>query len=127
MDDDEKKIFCKWVGKLKFPDGYASNLGRCVNMITLQMFGMKSHDTHVMMQRVLPVGFRELLPVSVWNAITEMCLFFRELTSRNIKIADMVRLQQNIPIILCKLERIFPLVFLIQWNICQFIFHAKPS
>lgn len=29
---DEKREICDWVKKLKMPDGYASNLSRCVDM-----------------------------------------------------------------------------------------------
>lgn len=108
LDNDEKKILYKWLEKLRFPDGSASNMSRCVNSRTLQMFGMKSHDYHVMMQRILPITFRELIPSNVWKAITELCLFFKELTASNIKREDICRLNQNIPVILCKLERIFP-------------------
>ena len=31
------------------PDGYASNLSRCVDMREEKLFGMKSHDCHVFM------------------------------------------------------------------------------
>ncbi|XP_015164032.1 uncharacterized protein [Solanum tuberosum] len=53
-------------------------------------------------------AFRELLPKKVWEALTEMSLFFRDVTSTVIREEDMVRLQQEIPEILCKLERVFP-------------------
>ena len=108
LDKKKRKVLCEWVKGLKFPDGYVSNMGRCVDMSKLKMFGMKSHDCHVFMQRILPVAFRELLPQAVWKSITELCLFFRDLTSRNIKSDDMETLNNNIPLILCKLERIFP-------------------
>ena len=93
---------------LKFTDGYASNMGRCVDMRNLKLFGMKSHDCHVFMQRLLPIAFRELLPTNVWQALTEFSLFFKDLTSTTITVANMERLERDIPIIICKLERIFP-------------------
>ena len=68
---------------------------------------MKSHDCHVFMQRLMPIAFRELLPANVWKAITELSLFFKSLTSTVITNEDMARLESDIPIILCKLERIF--------------------
>lgn len=37
LDDEERRILCKWVENLKFPDGYASNLGRCVNLFIIQL------------------------------------------------------------------------------------------
>ncbi|XP_057806201.1 uncharacterized protein LOC131021129 [Salvia miltiorrhiza] len=107
LDNDEKRIFLKWIEDLKFPDDYISNMARCVNLSTLQMFGMKSHDCHVMMQRILPVAFKELLPNNVWKTITDLCFFFKELTSPNIQVDNLRQMQQNIPVILCKLKRIF--------------------
>ncbi|KAL0439592.1 UNVERIFIED_CONTAM: hypothetical protein Slati_2442200, partial [Sesamum latifolium] len=56
---------------LKFPDGYASNLSRCVDMANLRLHGMKSHDCHVFMQKLILIAFREMLPESVWGALTE--------------------------------------------------------
>ena len=54
----------------------------------LKLFGMKSHDSHVFMQRLLPVAFRELLPQNVWKALTELSMFFKDLTSTFIKNGD---------------------------------------
>ncbi|XP_057779781.1 uncharacterized protein LOC130998378 [Salvia miltiorrhiza] len=108
LDTKEKKVLFEWVKTLRFPDGYVSNMGRCVDMSKLKMFGMKSHDCHVFMQRILPIGFRELLPSHVWKAITELSLFFKDLSSRNLRCEDVCRLSDNIAITLCKLERIFP-------------------
>ena len=108
LDKARKQVLCEWVKNLKFPDGYASNMGRCVDMRKLKLFGMKSHDCHVFMQRLLPIAFRELLPTNVWQALTELSLFFKDLTSTTITVANMERLERDIPIIICKLERIFP-------------------
>jgi Domain of unknown function (DUF4218) len=69
---------------------------------------MKSHDCHVFMQGLLPIAFRELLPKEVWEPITELSIFFKELTSTSLKETDLERMELEIPKILCKLERIFP-------------------
>ncbi|XP_050211471.1 uncharacterized protein LOC126661659 [Mercurialis annua] len=58
--------------------------------------------------RLIPIVFRELLPANVWQVLTELSLFFKSLTSTVIRREEMIRLEQEIPIILCKLERIFP-------------------
>lgn len=108
LDRQSRSVLCEWVKSIKFPDGYASNLGRCVDMKKLKLFGMKSHDCHVFMQRLIPIAFRELLPQNVWKALTELSLFFKDLTATTITNEDMARLEDEIPVILCKLERIFP-------------------
>ena len=108
LDNQSKVILCDWLKTLKFPDGFVSNLGRCVDSRKLRLFGMKSHDCHVFMQRILPIALREFLPNNVWQPITELSNFFRELTSTTLTNGDMQRLNEQIPVILCKLERVFP-------------------
>ncbi|XP_055961459.1 uncharacterized protein LOC130015401 [Mercurialis annua] len=81
LDRDSKKILLEWIQKLMFPDGYVSNLSRCVDLNSLKMMGMKIHDCHVFMQRLLPIALRELLPPEVWEPLTELSIFFRELTA----------------------------------------------
>ena len=83
-------------------------MAQCVDMNKYRLFGMKSHDCHIFMQRLLPIAFRELLPMRVWEAITELSIFFKQLTSTILREEDMQRLEEDIPVILCKLERIFP-------------------
>ena len=56
--------------------GYASNMGKCIDMKKHKLFGMKSHDCHVFMQRLIPIAFRELLLGNVWQALTEISIFF---------------------------------------------------
>ena len=108
LDKNGRNELCIWVQNLRFPDGYASNIARCVDMRKHKLFGMKSHDCHVFMQRLIPIAFREMLPSAVWQALTELSLFFKELTSTVLKTEAMLRLESEIPIIICKLERIFP-------------------
>jgi len=108
IDKEARAILFNWVKGLRFPDGYVSNLGRCPDTNAKRIFGMKSHDCHVFMQRLMPIAFRELLPSNVWQALTELSLFFKDLTSTTLRVDDMERLERDIPQILCKLERIFP-------------------
>ncbi|KAG8378476.1 hypothetical protein BUALT_Bualt08G0141100 [Buddleja alternifolia] len=72
LSKDQRQIVLKWIKNLRLPDGYVSNLARCVNLDDCSLHGMKSHDCHVFMQRLLPLAFRDLLPESVWNGLTEL-------------------------------------------------------
>ncbi|XP_042441186.1 uncharacterized protein LOC122026513 [Zingiber officinale] len=56
MGKKEKGIFCKVLKKIKVPDGYASNISRCVQMKPPKLVGLKSHDNHILMQQLLPVA-----------------------------------------------------------------------
>jgi hypothetical protein len=51
------------------------------------------------------------VPKDVYEAIAELGTFFRELCSRNIRIDVVKQLKEQIPLILCKLEKIFPPAF----------------
>ncbi|XP_048604928.1 uncharacterized protein LOC125582331 [Brassica napus] len=55
---------------VKFPDGYASDLARCVDLENGKFSGMKSHDCHVFMERLLPFIFAELLDQNVHLALS---------------------------------------------------------
>lgn len=89
------------------PDGYASNLSRCVAMEHLKLFGMKSHDCHIFMQYLLPVAF-SALPKPIWKLLTELSHFYKDLCSAVIREDHLMQMKQNIPIILSKLQQIFP-------------------
>ena len=102
---------CEWIKRLKFPDDYASNLSRCIDAQGEKLYGLKSHDYHIIMERLLPVALRELLPTNVWKAITEISQFFRDLCSSRVEVNDMICLEKNIPEIICKLEKCFPPAF----------------
>ncbi|XP_027368317.1 uncharacterized protein LOC113874279 [Abrus precatorius] len=103
----QRQDVCKWVKELKMPDNYASNLSRCVNVEQGRFFGMKSHDCHIFMECLLPAAFREL-PDHVWKPLTELSEYFRDLCSPTLRVEDLLVMEKNIPVILCKLERILP-------------------
>ena len=102
------KEVCSWLKQLKFPDGYASNIARCVNANEGKISGMKSHDCHVFMQRLLPILFRDMLPKPIWGAISELSQFFKILCSSTFRYQDLETIEQNVIPIVCKLEKIFP-------------------
>jgi len=89
------------------PDGYASNLGKCVDKKHLKLFGMKSHDCHIFMQCLILVAF-SALPKSIWKPLTELSIFFKDLYSIVLREDHLRQMEENIPLILCKLQRIFP-------------------
>ena len=69
LSAEAKAALFKWVASdVKFSDGYVSNLSRCVEK-GQKFSGMKSHDCHVFMQRLLPFAFAELLPKNVHEAL----------------------------------------------------------
>ncbi|KAJ6374124.1 hypothetical protein OIU78_029763 [Salix suchowensis] len=97
-----------WMKELSFPDGYASNISRCVKEAQCKVSGMKSHDCHVFIQRLIPVAFRPYLPRPLWETLTELSVFFRDICATNLNVNHVELMQRNIIEILCKLEKIFP-------------------
>ncbi|KAI5349280.1 hypothetical protein L3X38_002167 [Prunus dulcis] len=111
MKPNDKKEFLKFVSSVKFPDGYASNIARCVNVDGGKFTGLKSHDCHVFMQRLLPMGIRHLLPEDVVKPIMLLSRFFSQLTAKTLRRTDMFQLRHDIVQVLCKFEMIFPPAF----------------
>ncbi|GLT52919.1 hypothetical protein SLA2020_262280 [Shorea laevis] len=98
---DEKKSFCDWLKGVKFPDGYASNIGRCVNKLPGRISGMKSHDCHVFLQRLLPVAIRGCLTTEIRTTLTELSNFFKQLCARTLKLDVLKQMKDDIVVILC--------------------------
>lgn len=59
MDNARKTMFLNVLKNLKTPDGYSSHIARCVNVQQRKIFGLKSHDSHFLMQQLLPLAFRK--------------------------------------------------------------------
>ncbi|KAL0420386.1 UNVERIFIED_CONTAM: hypothetical protein Slati_3061500 [Sesamum latifolium] len=111
LSKEQKRRVYEWIKGLQFPDVYASNFARCVDMMELRMLGMKSHGCHVFMQKLIPIAFREMLPKHVWIALIEVSLLFQSICSTTLDVHKLHELKNNIAIILCNLEKIFPLAF----------------
>jgi hypothetical protein len=105
---------------LKFPDGYAAGFRRAVNLKTKKITGLKSHDYHIMMERLLPIMFCGYLKVSIWQALAELSYFYRQLCAKEINKDVMEKLEIEIPVLICKLEKIFPTGFFNSFTLCSF-------
>ncbi|KAL0389919.1 UNVERIFIED_CONTAM: hypothetical protein Scaly_0349000 [Sesamum calycinum] len=124
---EQKRTICEWICGLKFPNGYASNLTRCVEMTELRMHGMKSHDCHVFMQKLILIAFHEMLPEHVWSALTEVSLLFQSICSTTLDVHKLHELENSVAIIMCNLEKIFPPAFfyLIEHLIVHLSYEAR--
>jgi hypothetical protein len=52
--------------------------------------------------------FHEYLNNDVWMALAELSHFYRQLCAKEIKKDMMEKFEDEIPVLLCKLEKIFP-------------------
>ena len=108
---------------LKFSDAYAANLTCGVNLLQRKIFGLKSHDYHVFIERLLPVAFRGFIPDNIWCCLAELSFFYRQLCAKELS-KDVVRsLEDNVIVLLCKLEKIFPPGF---FNVMQHLIIHLP-
>ena len=93
------------------PDGYASNISRRVHLEDRSIGGLKSHDSHILMQQLIPLAIRKSLPKNVVQPLIELCNFFRQLCSKENRAANLEYIQHRISVTLCHLEKIFPPAF----------------
>ncbi|KAK4406609.1 hypothetical protein Sango_0667400 [Sesamum angolense] len=101
VNKTQKKEVCSWAKSLKPPDGYSSNIARCVNDDECKFYRMKSHDCHVFMQRLLPIALQDVFPKP------KLSIFFRDICSMVLCVEHMEQLKKNIVEILHKFEKIF--------------------
>ncbi|XP_058214912.1 uncharacterized protein LOC131326234 [Rhododendron vialii] len=111
LDSHQVDEFYEFLKSISYPDGYASNISRCVNSKHGRLSGMKSHDCHVLLQRLFPIGMRGFVNKEICTTLFELGNFFQELCSKTIKRSEMEKWEERAVLILCKLERIFPPAF----------------
>ena len=105
-----------WFNTLLFPDGYAANLMRAVNLDKLMLCGLKSHDWHIWLERLMPVMIRGYIPEDDWEVLAELSYFFRVLCVKELLPAVLEEMEELSPELICKLEKIFRRASLIQCN-----------
>ena len=90
-----------------FPNGYAANLSRGLNLLTMRVNWMKSHDYHVWIEKLLPAMVRGYVPEHLWLVLAELSYFFRQLCAKELSRTVVANLEKVAPELLCKLEKIF--------------------
>nr|GEY68126.1 hypothetical protein [Tanacetum cinerariifolium] len=96
---------------VKLPDGFGSNFKHKVTDNDTNITGLKSHDCHIMMQRLLSYGLQQYLALDVAKPLIELRLFFKQICSQTLMVDDMLKAQSNVIDILCNLKLIYPPVF----------------
>ncbi|KAJ9535763.1 hypothetical protein OSB04_un001077 [Centaurea solstitialis] len=108
---DNIKLFGKFIKGVKLPDGFGSNFRKKVSDNDSNITGLKSHDHHIMMQRLLPLGAKASCHPSISAPIIELCFFFKQICARNLMMSDMKKAEKQLINILCNFEQIFPPAF----------------
>ncbi|XP_028091387.1 uncharacterized protein LOC114291726 [Camellia sinensis] len=108
LSKEEKRRVCTTLLELKVSEGYSSNLGSHVSMQDLKLYGLKSHDCQVLMQQLLPVAIRSMLPKHVRHAIIRLCFFFNAICSKVVDVGKFDEIQKDLVVTLCLLEKYLP-------------------
>jgi hypothetical protein len=111
LEKEKKKRLCRFLAKIRFPDGFCSYWERCVDTEAGKLHGMKTHDCHILLQRILAAGLKGIAPKEMYNAIADLGRFFRELCARTLRVKVLRRLKVEIVLILCRLEKLPPAFF----------------
>jgi len=74
----------------------------------MRINGLKSHDYHIWLERLLPVMVRGYVPKHVWQVLVELSYFFHQLCAKELSRAVVVDMEKMAPVLVCKLEKIFP-------------------
>ena len=115
LSTQQKKALCEWLRGLGLPDGYCSNFNNKVDPSMMKLQNMKSHDYHVFMETLLPIAL-SALPDDVLEPLVALGEFFKNLCANVIREDLLMDMHSKIPLILCKLETIFPPAF---WNVME--------
>ena len=97
MSNVDKSNFLKVLKNVRMPDGYASNVSRCVKLKERTIVGLKSHDNHILMQQLLPIALRGSLPNCVVKLLIELSAFFKGICSKTLTLEELNRLENDIP------------------------------
>ena len=76
LSKTEKTRFFDWLKCVKFLDGYAFDINRCVNTKNGKISGMKTHDYHVLLQRLLPIASQVFFFTQIRTPLIELCFLF---------------------------------------------------
>jgi hypothetical protein len=111
MDKKQKLAFYDFLRSVKFLDGYASNLATCITTDGCNLQELKMHDFHIILQQILPIALWGIMDNDMYIAIAELGNFFQQLCAKTLKLNVLHRMKPKIPIVLCKLEKLFPPAF----------------
>jgi hypothetical protein len=73
----ERKEVLRCLKILKFSNCYAANRKRAVNVGTGKLNGLKSHDYHIFIERLMLVMFHGYFKGNLWKMFVEISYFYR--------------------------------------------------
>jgi hypothetical protein len=80
----ERKEVLRWLKTLKFLDRYAANRKQVVNAGTGKLNGLKSHNYHIFIERLMSVMFRGYFKAKLWKMLSELSYFYRQICAKQV-------------------------------------------
>ena len=93
MNASENDGFLLVLKDVRVPDGYSSNISRCIKLKEYKISEMKSHDNHILMQQLFPLAIHGSLSPEVSRPLIGLSCFFREICSKVLDV-DELRTQE---------------------------------
>ena len=108
LSSEEKTRLLSVLKHIRVPDGYASNISRCVNLKERKLFNLKSHDCHILMQDLLPITLRAAKDSDLVDIVWALSKFMKELCAKELTIQKLDEAEANVVVTLCRMEKLFP-------------------
>ena len=108
LSNASKTQFLTILKNVTVPDGYSSNIASSIDLDQRKITGLKSHDSHILMEQLLPLAMRKVLPNQISAVLIDVCSFFKHLCGKVLVTSELEKLQERIVVTLCHLETIFP-------------------
>jgi hypothetical protein len=105
-----------WWLNLKFIYDYVVGFRSSANVKIGKLTRLKSHDYHIIIEKLILVMFHVYVKDDVWKVIAKISYFYRHLCAKEINKEMMEKLEQQMSILICKLEKYLLLVSSIQCN-----------
>lgn len=108
LTKEEINVMLSTLKDVTVPDGYSSNISRCIDNQRHKIYGLKSHDCHILMEQLLPLAIRNVLPIEVSSILVDVCSFFKSLCGKVLNPQELTNLNERIALAMCHLEMVFP-------------------
>ena len=107
MNASEWSIFFRVLENIKVPDGYLSNISKCMNSKNMRLGGLKIHNYYMLMQELIPIAGRFVLPKNMRMVVLRLYNFYRNIYAKRLPKKDVKKMKARAVIILYDLEKIF--------------------
>jgi hypothetical protein len=104
LDKEARESLYEFLYGVKMPDGVSSNIRRCVDVKSRKVSGLKTHDYHLILQKLLPLVVCRILLEPIVIGLIQLSNFFDALCLKELVEAEWDRLSCSIREVVCRLE-----------------------